>query len=297
MNWKSFRKKVERSLLQHLRYLLIVSVGRPAPAHPLSANPEWKRALPKEGPSPIIVTACDQAYFEKHAPAFVASVSEKSSAAHIHFHLYNFGRAEDIVRRFDAHRNVTITITHEEIDFDALERRSPSSAKQSWRSLYICCSRFLAAREVMRASNKAVVLFDVDILFNKPIDPFFASLADYDAALLLRPSERFMNKRTLGGFVYFATSTLGTLFMDTVCGIIGKFLAQGRYWWAFDQLALHKAVARMQARPAFRSLELDEGDISFEMSPDSLIWYPKGQRKQSPRFAQAQQVLLDKFGN
>ena len=293
MIWKSLG--MERYLFQHVRYIVTMAANRPI-KYTLAAAHDLNKLIPKTGDPPIIFTACDKGYFEKYAPSFVASISQQASFADVHFHLYNFDACDDILGFSRAHKNVTITVTREEVDFTALEQQDRSAPKQSWRSLYICCSRFLAAREVMKASGRPILLLDVDVLFSRPIQSFFGTLLNSDAALVLRSGEPYMNRRTLGGIVYCSSGELGTQFMDTVCDIIGRFFSRRRYWKAFDQLALYKALTRMRARPGFRLLELGPNEISFDMNPYSVIWYPKGRRKDSDDFVQAQQRLLDKAG-
>src|SRR5262249_2374680 len=151
--------------------------------------------------------------------------------------------------------------------------------------LYICCTRFLAARSIQRALDIPVLILDVDVLFNGDVVRRFNNDADY--ALLRRAKRCNLSKRTLGGVVYASTSPRGRMFLDQICNHIERFLGSKSYWYCFDQYALYKAFLHMQAHEKLAGFsELTRRDVSLDLAPDAMILYPKGRAKDDDEFTQ-----------
>lgn len=234
----------------------------------------------------MIYTAADSTYLQKFFKPFVKSANAHMRAPRIHIHLYNPQPADftllNSVRKDMA--RLALSWSHENFSAQALEQRSQSSNQQSWKSLYICTSRFIAAEIVQKKFGLPLLITDVDILFNGNVEERFSGAID--VALMLRPEERNICKRTLGGIVYVSARVAGRNFLARTAGSISRFLAAGFYWFAFDQLALYRAV-RAMPKDSFATgfSPLTHHDISFDMDQDGLILFPKGKIKDQQEFA------------
>lgn len=256
---------------------------------PAAYRPKWIdwHTVTAADDSVVVVTSADPEYFRRFAPAFISTLAAKCPSASVHFHLYD---AEPECLRILAawrERLPSLRIGHssEKLPKSVLRPPRPKHAnRQSWKSLHICCSRFLAAEELQRRCGKPILLMDIDVMFMDSIDGLFA---DADYGLMPRLSSGKWCKRTLGGVVYVSNSEVGRHFLGRACRYIRKFLALRRllYWFAFDQYALYRAMVRMQqhpSRPRFRALT--EAHIGFEPESDAPIFYPKGRRKERTEF-------------
>jgi hypothetical protein len=234
----------------------------------------------------LIFTAADSGYLNRFLRPFARSAVAHVRNPRLHIHLYNPQAADfeflDAVRQ--ELPGLTLTSSHETFAPESRELKSAASRQQSWKSLYICTSRFLAANAVQKKFSVSMLITDIDILFNGDIEGRLGR--ETDVALQLRPDERNMCKRTLGGVVYVSARTTGREFLSRVSSDISRFLAAGFYWFAFDQLALYRAVKSMP-RDAFenRFSALSGSDISFDLGRGGLILFPKGKLKDQQEFA------------
>lgn len=251
-----------------------------------------ERAPPSTAALPLVFTAADEVYFRRYCPSFVKSLVKHVSSPRLHVHLYNPTASvkEQLQALQREYPTLDLSWTAEEFNPETFERKTKASRKQSWKSLYICCSRFLAAREVRKHLKSPLLIIDVDVLFNGEIAQRFGEGIDF--ALMKRFAEKKVCKRTLGGVVYVSSSQAGQDFLDHTCTSIGKFLARRRYWFAFDQYALYEAVRYMEAHGRATGFsDLSEKDVSFDLAPDSLILFPKGKAKAQDKFS----LLLEKL--
>ena len=235
----------------------------------------------------VVFTSADGPYLQRFMRSFVRSVVEHVADARVHVHLFN-PSSEDYallaaVER--AYPTLQLSFSHETFSSEAHEQRARSSPKQPWRSLYICCARFLAARTIQQGCNSPLLMLDIDVLINGDVRSRFGG--DVGVSLLLRPDEPYLSKRTLGGVVFASTTPEARTFLATACDYIERYLGAGIYWFAFDQYALYKGVQSMspEARAA-RFSPLTSRDIDFDLSGHGLILYPKGALKHGEAFAQ-----------
>jgi hypothetical protein len=233
-----------------------------------------------------LFTAADSGYLQRFIEPYLLSARAHVTRPRVHIHLYNPEEKdfELLMSMRGELPDMQITWSHEIFSPEAWETRSSSSDQQSWKSLYICTSRFLAAQAVQQRCGSDILMTDIDILFNGDVTKRFCAPAD--VGLFLRLGERNLCKRTLGGLVYASARPNGRKFLSHVADDISRFLAAGRYWFAFDQLALYRAVLRMpEASRRSHILELTTQDMSFDFSPDGLILVPKGRSRDEGRFA------------
>lgn len=240
-----------------------------------------------EASSPLMIfTAADSGYLQRFLQPFCRSAAAHMHAPRIHIHLYNpgpedFGLLEGMRKELPL---VALSWSHETFSPEERERRSPSSSQQSWKSLYICCSRFIAAAAAQEAFRLPVLITDIDVLFNGDVTKRFGK--DTDVALFLRPEARNLCKRALGGMVYASCSPAGKQFLAHVAKDVSRFLAAGFYWFAFDQFALYRAVLALPAGMKYPQLSLlTSKDMSLDLDPDGLILVPKGKAKDQGAFA------------
>lgn len=203
----------------------------------------------------------------------------------IHVHVYNPVDGDFEVIQALRTELPTLRITHSSETFDPamLQKRSPASPQQSWKSLYICTSRFIAAKQFQDRSGTSLLITDIDLLFNGDALARFGN--GIDIAMFLRPTERNLCKRVLGGVVFVAGSGVGMQFLSKVTSNISRFLAAGYYWFAFDQFALHRSLRKMQKKTVNLNFsQLDTRDMSFDFDLRSLILVPKGKTRDQEAF-------------
>ena len=281
----SFRKSLDYYLLQHWRAArLELATARLVPR--ISAITSSRTGVRGRLQPMTVFTAADAKYLAKYGAAFVGSLVKYVFAPRLHVHLYNPTPSSiALLQSFgSAYPTLSLTWTTENFSARLMEQRSGSGPKQSWKSLYICCSRFLAARSVHNALGTALLIVDIDLIFNGAIANRFGAGIDY--AVMRRPHEHNLCKRTLGGVVYAAFTPLGRMFLRETQERIERFLAAGRYWFAFDQYALHLALRHMAKEEHLKGFsEITKEDVSFDLAPEALILYPKGMTKDTREFA------------
>lgn len=241
----------------------------------------------------MVFTAADGKYLERFLRPFVGSMMAFVPHPCLHIHLYNPQQKDfDLLSAVtNEHPDLQLSWSHENFSAGDLERGSGASPKQSWESLYICCSRFLAARAIQLETGANLLITDIDILFNGDVRARFNG--GIECALRLRPLERNLCRRTLGGVVFVSSGPTGRKFLTTTCDYIERFLTAGFYWFYYDQYALHRAVqslSKQERRELFS--ELTPQDVSFKLAKDGLILFPKGKLKDGDSFID----LAKKFG-
>jgi hypothetical protein len=245
---------------------------------------DWQPAAVEPG-AITVFAAADSIYFRKFGLAFLASLVRHHPTVHVHFHLYDPDRESlSFLAEWKA-QFPAASISHSVERLPALARRALTGTrkKQSWKSLYICCTRFLAARHLQRTVGCAILLMDIDVIFAGRIEPIFAG-SDY--GLMPRPTQQNWCKRTLGGVVFARPSPLGQAFLDHACLQIGKFLTRGRYWFAFDQYGLYRALLHMKRRDGLAHFcALTDRHVSFDLAAEAPILYPKGRSKEGEAFS------------
>lgn len=277
-------KRIDLSLLQYLRVLRLgfcfaryhhhMEIDQPPPVTGIASD------------DIIVFTAADSGYLGRFLRPFAGSMVAHIPGPRLHIHLYNPQNGDfDLIRSVqEKHPSLQLTWSHENFASEDFERQARASSRQSWKSLYICCSRFLAAQTIQQQSGANLLITDIDVLFNGNIRDRFGG--DIECALRLRPDEKELCKRTLGGVVFASASPVGNKFLATACGYIERFLQAGFYWFALDQYALYRAVQAMsedEKRNSFSALT--PRDVSFELAKDGLILFPKGALKGEEAFA------------
>jgi hypothetical protein len=287
-------KRLDIWLLQYWRVLrLECSFARFA--HDVQIDVPPPNALARD--DLVVFTAADSVYLNRFLQPFVGSMVAHTREPRLHVHLYNpttrdLELLQSVQRQFPCLR---LTRSHETFSGDDLARRAKASPKQLWNSLYICCSRFLAARALQRVTGASLLIVDIDILFNGNIEERFKG--DIACALMLRPEEQNLSKRSLGGVVFASGSAVGQAFLSRACDDIARFLAAGFYWFAFDQYALYRSVQRMRAQERRDQLSLlTERDVSFDFARDALILYPKGALKDEHEYSSRAGAYGQKHG-
>jgi len=287
-------KRIDFWMLQHLRALRLKFCFARYPHHIEIDVP------PSEGISRddvMVFTAADSVYLGRFLGPFVGSMVAHVPSPRLHVHLYNpnggdFALLKSVQQQYPA---MQLTWSHETFSADEFARRANASPRQMWKSLYICCSRFLAARTLQKQTGASLLIIDIDILFNGNIRERFTD--DIACALLLRPDESNLSKRTLGGVVFASASPVGQAFLSRACDYIERFLAAGFYWFAFDQYALFRAVQAMSEKERFNQFSpLTQRDVSFEFAKDALILFAKGTLKDEEEYSNLAGRYAEKRG-
>ncbi|WP_210880184.1 putative nucleotide-diphospho-sugar transferase [Roseovarius autotrophicus] len=278
-----FRKRVDLWFLQYLRLFRLAQASRRLKL--ADTFIDFPQSLPTGTLPFVIFTAADSLYLHRFLVPYCASIMAHVAAPHLHLHLYNTKDEDlELIRKTrQAFPDLTISWSLEYFYPLEWEKRAQSSERQSWKSLYICTSRFIAADEFQKRSGCNLLITDIDILFNGDVSSRFTD--KIDVSMMLRLKQRNICKRTLGGVIYVSATKVGRTFLSQTALEVRRFLSAGFYWFAFDQLALYRAFKSM-SKDAIRSgfSPLTDSDITFDMHRDGMILFPKGKIKNSQEF-------------
>lgn len=265
------RERLELRLLQHIRSLRIGLTSRRF-RHFISKVQTIGGDSTAVADDLTVFTAADPIFLGRFGKTFITSLVRHVPDPRLHVHLYNPDSSSVALLKELASESPTLTLTWSSEQFVAgsWEIVSKAEARQSWKSLYICCSRFLAARQVQAELRTPMLIADIDILFNGDVKERFGANVDY--ALMLRTDEEDLTRRAFGAVVFVSYSAIGRMFLEYVCLHVSKFLAKGNYWAAFDQYALYRAARQMSGHsvPDGQAM-LTVSDVNVDPGSNPLI--------------------------
>jgi len=213
--------------------------------------------------SPVIFAASDAKYFEKFAPAYVASI-RLNTLYDIHLHIINpTKKTFALCSYLNAKANNRITYTFSESDLSVLN-------DQQIRALY-ACARFMVAPMIVNHA-KQVLITDIDCLIMKDFDfptkpvGYFPRTDNTGAA----NDWETEGMRIAAGCVYLDASAMNvaTGISETIAGLPLQ--------WFNDQVALNHIIKQL---PDDTCHKYDSSFMDWEFIEGTVIWTGKGPRK------------------
>ena len=223
-------------------------------------------------PRPVVVAACDEAYYERFGQHLALSSAAQSPDTRIHLHLY--APSADCLRAADTLKQRCkglLTVSSEGLE------RNPFETP---RSFYYASGRFAVASRMRGSIAAPILMVDADGLVANSLAEGFAGLAGVEAAYILQPENDALYRKILASAIYLGTTGDKTVeFFTRLSDAIGLALAQGGQYHV-DQIGIHHALEwckRNDWGPRIDHLDLEWSD--YEFRPESLIWSTKGARK------------------
>lgn len=222
-------------------------------------------------PRPVVLAACDEAYFQRFAPTLIDSCRRHSPGTRVHLHLYapsDMARAR--LARLLGEHDGWVSASTESL------ARCPFDQPTSF---FYAAGRFAVASRLRRTIAAPILMVDVDSLVVNDLGPAFEQLDGLDAAFLFQPRQGPRYRRVRAGAVYLGTGDRSDDFFTRLADGISLALADaGRFH--VDQIGMHFALEwcrRHGCLPRSAALDLRWSDYLFDRT--SFIWTAKGARK------------------
>ena len=243
----------------------------------LSELPKVERAWPDLRADRLTVfVCCDSIYFERHGLPFARSLDRNSPGTHLHIHLINpDAGSKRHLGELDL-ANTAFSHSAEFFDFDGLSAE--------FMRTYCASIRFVRQYQLLAASQRPVIAFDVDVLIRGSLEPLRNELVrgSYDCAVHARLKSRKRREKFLLSAFYVSPSRVGLGFLEDLAIRIALPLLQRDAGWYMDQEALYETYrAHRMVGPPVRFYHLPKGLSDWDFDKRSAIWVAKGWRKDS----------------
>ena len=235
----------------------------------LKLEGDWPDA---EDPSPVVVAACDEGYFDRFGQHLALSGAAQSPETRTHLHVYD--PTDDCRKAIDALK--VRCGGHLTVSIEGLDRNPFKKPK----SFYYASGRFAVASRMRKNIAAPILMIDADGLVANHLSEGFDGLKPVEAGFILQPENEALYRRILASAIYLGTVGEKTAeFFTRLSDGIGLALAQGGNYHV-DQIGIHYALEWCAANgwgPDIHDLDLKWSDYLFR--PESLIWSTKGARK------------------
>jgi hypothetical protein len=226
---------------------------------------------------PVVFAACDDKYFEEHAPAFVYSADKVGKDVHIHV-INPTEKTHSLATILNSTSTVKTTFSyHQSTD---LGRDSEET-----RTLYACV-RFIVLPHIVRAAGKVLVL-DIDCMLMNEFDYPETPTAYFPRTDNTGASNEWEQKgmSVAAGAVYFDDRAI-----PVVDGIY-EGLQGAPLRWFVDQVVLSEVFKQV---PEDIVTKFDSQFMDWEFKEGTTIWTGKGPRKyDNPVYVAKKQEMGD----
>lgn len=235
----------------------------------LTLDGDWPDAA---DPRPVVLAACDEAYFERFGQHLALSSAAQSPETRVHLHLYApSAECRSAIDALKARCRGLLTVSSEGLE------RNPFAVPKSF---YYAAGRFAVGSRMRKAIAAPILMVDADGLVAASLAEGFAGLREVEAGFILQPDNDALYRKILASAIYLGTAGDKTAeFFTRLSDGIGLALAQGGDYHV-DQIGIHYALEWCRRHfwgPRIRHLDLEWSDYRF--APGSLIWSTKGARK------------------
>lgn len=234
----------------------------------LSLGGTWPDA---QDPMPVLLAACDEAYFDRFGRFLALSSASRSPGTRVHLHIYEpspdcIARAEALMKRCSGR----LTISHEP------PGRNPFGDPIRF---YFAAARFAIASRMRRTIAAPIMMVDADGLVVRELTPGFAGFEDADAGFILSPENVAPYRKILASAIYLGATAKAEDFFTRLADGIGLALREAGPYHV-DQIGIHYALqwcAANDASPRIQNVDMKWSDSDF--ASDALIWSTRGPRK------------------
>lgn len=175
---------------------------------------------------PVILMSCDYGYFV----AYFEKTYEKLLKIGAKLHIHIIAPAE--LNMSEILKIIKGTSAGVSIELETKEQREKEN-----RKTYYATARYLVLQQIIQAYKENILVADIDIDFNKPLEQGLLDIADNEIALYT--SNSFLPwTRILAGFNLFGKNTSESEFLTKLKSFLSFCLNSDRDGWMLDQTAL-----------------------------------------------------------
>lgn len=189
------------------------------------------------GRSPVVVFSCDQKYWKAFSGKSIESLWNSNPEQFVHVHLV-FPDNECIASLNDI-RNKNknrFNFTYEERSVDHIVNFLPGDRIK----VYFASSRFFVAQRLAEQYKRALLIFDIDAVFLRPLGTLIRELGESNVTLLHYPNSTPLFEFG-AGIVYINHTDTGKRFLTDVSSYIENCIRRGHGYWFLDQVSLYTA--------------------------------------------------------
>ncbi len=190
----------------------------------------------------VIMACCDARYFYKYGVTFVNSYAQNSAREKLlHLHILDpddgfAAYLERLVARLGL-RNIAVTYEYAPVD---------EEPDFNLRRTFYSCARFLRIGSLLRHYQRTIACFDIDSVFEAPLDDMLDGVGTADVGLIQRepPDSPWLD---IVANIVIANNTDRTWrYFSAVENFIRHFTGRGKLFWHLDQIALYCVLKMME---------------------------------------------------
>jgi len=230
-------------------------------------------SLINEPEKQTLLAACDQKYFDEHAPALIYSCVANFNNIHVHVvnpEPYFFGQAaffRDKARAMDHDATASFSWSLDNVE---------SLTGDPLRTVY-ACARFKYAADIMGYGIEDVLIVDIDCITHYHID--LKEFAEDIGLFIREPFPGMIEESTIAAGVVYLSGNMGKCFANDLRD--SMLNSPEKRAWFFDQRVLYRtAVYWNSYKKHTPILNLNTpGFMDWDFKEGSKIWTGKGDRK------------------
>jgi len=120
------------------------------------------------------------------------------------------------------------------------------SADFNLRRTFYSCARFLRLNSLLAHYGTTVACFDIDTVFESPLDDMMAGLGNDDVGLVRREPRDSPWLDIVANIVIARNTQPAVRYFSAVSSYIRHFLRRGKLYWHLDQIALYCVLKMME---------------------------------------------------
>ncbi len=190
----------------------------------------------------VVMACCDARYFYKYGVTFVHSYAQNAARRkllHLHVLDPDEGFADYLERLLTRLQLSNIAVTYEYAPVD-------EEPDFNLRRTFYSCARFLRIGSLLRHYQRTIACFDIDTVFEAPIDDMLEGVATMDVGLIRRdpPDSPWLD--IVANIVIAKNTERTQRYFSAVGNFIRHFVGRGKLFWHLDQIALYCVLKMME---------------------------------------------------
>lgn len=234
-----------------------------------------------EGNGPVVMVACDHAYFAQFGKALALSLNQNAPGMRVHLHI--FDPVPEIETEIEQLRtqlgNTSLTAT-----WEGTRGAGPA---------YFASIRFVRLFQLYDSSASDVLSLDADSLVLRDLGAVSKIAGDADLAAWTRLEVPELQNKIWASAMLVRQSEGGRRFLSRLAAYLAVSALEGKLAWWLDQCAIYitwKMLEFMGQPVSLASLPDSMQDKTFD--PASVIWTASGNGKADETFILAKDRIL-----
>jgi tetratricopeptide (TPR) repeat protein len=196
----------------------------------------------------VVAVSCDVQYFYKHGAKFVNSFAQNAAAGKLlHIHVL------DPDDRFAAYIDGLLAKVNLP-DYTVTTARTAfaDSTHYKARRTYYSCVRFLVMPWLVQKYQTTIVCFDVDLVFEQPVDGIISEISGQDIGLVRRKPPDSLWLDFVANVIVVNPTPAALRYFNALGNFVRHFANRDELYWHLDQIALfcvHKMMERFAQPP------------------------------------------------